>query len=67
MTEPSKPQADNSCRDSFYWFARLELALDRGDFATAAVAKRALASLGVVVRHVRPASDKQGEVADAAR
>lgn len=39
-----------------YWFVKLECAVEDGDFAAAAEAQRELKRLGVIVRHLRPAS-----------
>jgi len=46
------------------WFARLERAIERGNYAAAAVAQRRLLLLGVDVRY-RPAHLDRKEVADA--
>jgi hypothetical protein len=45
--------------DAIYWFARLELALDKGDWAAAAHAQQELRRLGVEVRHTRPAARQE--------
>lgn len=36
-----------------YWFAKLEFAVEEGDFEAAAAAQRELARLGVLVRYCR--------------
>jgi hypothetical protein len=48
-------------------FARLELAVERGDHATAAAVQRALAALGIDVRYGRPIREGRKAVPDAPR
>jgi hypothetical protein len=50
MSKVDPPPADWP----MYWFARLEKAVEQGDHATAALAQRELARLGVRVAYGRP-------------
>jgi hypothetical protein len=48
-----------------WWFARLEAAIERGDYPAAARAQRELERLGVTVHYRGRRPERRGEVAHA--
>jgi hypothetical protein len=62
MSHPAETDLSDS---PIFWFARLDLAVERGDHEAAAEAQRQLARLGILVRYGRPRPTPRKAVADA--
>ena len=63
--KPRRDGPDNCRQQPIYWFAILDMAIDRGDHATAAEAQRELRRLGVDVHYGRPDHQTAGSKGNA--